>query len=327
MRVFASVVELGGFARAGVKLDMAPASVTTHVRALESRLGVRLLNRTTRRLSLTDEGRVFFDRCRTIIAEVDETEELVSASRSAPRGRLRIDVPVAVARLFLNEALPEFLQRHPEIRLEVGVTDRMVNLVAEAVDCAIRVSLAPSMDASMVAREVGSTRLVTVASPDYLAKHGAPRTPAELAAHNCVVFRSPDTGKPYDWLFQRDGQRVSLPVSGNLSFNAGHAPLDAAIAGVGLTQTLCFMAHQPVMAGRLQPVLLDWTAQGPPILCIYAHRKHVPAKVRAFVEFATRLFSSGSRWEDIRRSAERVPPPVPKGAASPGRRAGRASPR
>jgi LysR family transcriptional regulator for bpeEF and oprC len=165
MRVFANVVELGSFARAGVKLDMSPATVTTHVRSLENRLGVRLLHRTTRRLSLTDEGRLFFDRCRTIIAEVDETEELVSAARPAPRGRLRVDVPVAVAHLFLTGALPEFLQRYPDLRLEVGVTDCMVNLVAEAVDCAIRVSLAPALDASMVAREIGPTRLVTVASP------------------------------------------------------------------------------------------------------------------------------------------------------------------
>lgn len=118
------------------------------------------------------------------------------------------------------------------------------------------------------------------------------------------MFRSPDTGKPYDWLFEHDGRRRSMPVSGNLGFNAGHAALKAAIAGVGITQTLCFMAHQPILEGRLKPMLLDWTAPGPSILCIYAHRKHVPAKVRAFVDFATRLLSSSSRWTDIQRSAE-----------------------
>jgi LysR family transcriptional regulator for bpeEF and oprC len=132
-----------------------------------------------------------------------------------------------------------------------------------------------------------------------LASHATPTTPEELAAHNCIVFRSPETGKPYDWVFEREGRRLSVPVSGNVSFNAGHAALEAAIAGLGITQTLSLMAYGPILEGRLKPVLPDWSAPGPPILCIYAHRKHVPAKVRAFIEFATRLLARSSRWSEI----------------------------
>jgi LysR family transcriptional regulator, regulator for bpeEF and oprC len=300
MRIFARVAELGSFARAADALALSRPRVSEAVAGLERSLGARLLHRTTRRLALSDDGRAFYERVARIVADVDEAEALVARGRSQPRGRLRVDMPMALARLVVVPALPRLLARHPELQLEVRLENRAINLVAEGVDCAI--SYGPPSDPDLVARKVGTTHLLTCASPRYLTRRSLPRTPEALIAHNAIAFLALSTARPATWEFERAGvRRIHRPL-GNLAFNSMEACVEAARAGLGITQVLSSLAHQAIVSGSLVPVLLDWATEGPSLYMVYPPNRQQSARIRAFVEFAAGIFGEADAgWKATSR--------------------------
>jgi LysR family transcriptional regulator for bpeEF and oprC len=306
MRVFARVAELGSFARAADALELSRARASELVAGLERALGARLLHRTTRRLSLTDDGRAYYERCARILADVEEAEALVARSRASPRGRLRVELPMALARQFLVPALPQLLARHPELALEIRLENRAIDLVEEGVDCAI--SYGEPLDGDLVARRIGTTHLVTCAAPAWLARHGTPRAPAELAGHNAVAFLALATARPAEWVFERRGERVAQRPAGNLAFNSMEACVEAAATGLGVTQVLSAIAHDAIVGGRLVPVLVDWAAAGPALYLVYPPNRQLSARIRAFADFAAEVFAAADAgWRDIVATARKMP--------------------
>jgi LysR family transcriptional regulator for bpeEF and oprC len=298
MRIFARVAELGGFARAADALALSRPRVSEAVAGLERSLGARLLHRTTRHIALSDDGRAFYERVARILADVDEAEAAVARGRSLPRGRLRVDMPMALARLVVIPALPRLLERHPGIQLELLMENRAIRLITEGVDCAI--SYGQPLDSDLVARQIGTTHLVTCASPEYLAANPTPRTPESLDAHNAVAFLALATARPATWEFERAGvRRIHRPV-GNLAFNSMEACIDAAQAGLGVTQVLSSLAHRAIVSGRLLPILSDWATPGPSLYIVYPVNRQQSARIRAFVEFAIRVFAEADAgWKNI----------------------------
>lgn len=289
MEVFRWVAELGSFTRAADRLNLGKASVTTHVAQLESRLGTRLLNRTTRRLSLTDDGAAYLEHVRRVLADIEESEAALRRGRSVPRGRLRVDMPVAVGRLVVIPALPRFIAQYPELSVVASVNDQVVNIVDEGIDAAIRVG--PLPDSTFVARRVYEMRWMTCASPDYLEREGAPTKPEDLANHQCLGFYHPTERVVRDWVFERDGARVNVPPGGRVAVGSQEALLATAIAGAGIVQVPELIAKRALAAGTLQLVLEDWRRTDPlPVHVLYPQNRHLSAKVRAFTEFVMGLF-------------------------------------
>jgi LysR family transcriptional regulator for bpeEF and oprC len=289
MEVFRWVVDLGSFSRAADRLDMSRAAVTAHVAALESRLGVRLLNRTTRKLALTDDGAAYLDHVRRVLADVEETEGVLTAGRHLPRGVLRVDLPVSIGRQFVVPALPRFAAQYPELKVVAILEDRRADLIEAGIDAALRIG--PLEDSSLVARRVYEADFVACASPDYLAVHGTPQTPADLARHNCLGLYAVSRGQVLDWVFEKDGERVTFTPGGNLSISNGEALLDAAVAGAGIVMMFDMTASRWLASGALRPLLQDWQRRDRyPISVVYPQNRHLSAKVRAFSDFVAGLF-------------------------------------
>jgi LysR family transcriptional regulator for bpeEF and oprC len=289
MEVFRWVVDLGSFSRAADRLDLSKATVTAHVAALESRLGVRLLHRTTRKLALTDDGAAYLDHVRRVLADVEETEGILTAGRSLPRGVLRVDLPVSIGRQFVVPALPRFAAQYPELKVVAILEDRRADLIEAGIDAALRIG--PLEDSSLVARRVYEADFVACASPDYLAVHGTPQTPADLARHNCLGLYAVSRGQVLDWVFEKDGERVSFTPGGNLSISNGEALLDAAVAGAGIVMMFDMTASRWLASGALRPLLQDWQRRDRyPISVVYPQSRHLSAKVRAFSDFVAGLF-------------------------------------
>lgn len=289
MEVFHWVVELGGFSRAADRLGLSKASVTAHIAALESRLGVKLLNRTTRRLSLTDDGAAYLEHVRRVLADVQETETMLGAGKRVPRGVLRVEMPVPLGRQYIVPALPRFAAQYPELQVLALLEDRRTNLVGEGVDAAVR--LGPLSDSSLVARRLYAAQWGTYASPDYLALHGEPATPDDLDAHVCLGLYAVSRGEVFNWTFEKDGKRVMRTPGSRLSVSNGEAMVDAAVSGAGIVQTLDLFASRWVASGALRPILTDWQhAELYPISVVYPQGRHLSAKVRAFVDFVAGLF-------------------------------------
>ena len=297
MRVFARVVEHGSFARAAADLDIAKPTATTAVAQLEKRLGVRLLHRTTRRLSLTDEGRAFYDGCLRILQELAETEDALSGARHAPRGRLRASVPNALIYREFFPSLPRLLARCPELSVELIVTDRAVNLVEEGIDCAVRA--VPLDDSTLISRPICRVFRLTCASPQYLERHGTPRSITELERHNCIRFISPSTGRPTDWHFHRGEERLTHTPSGSFGVTSLEGAVAAAAAGIGIAQVSDLLAMPDLRSGALRPLLLEWIAPGPGLTVVYPSGRYLTAKVRAFTDFVAEVFPEGGLREEI----------------------------
>ena len=295
MRVFTRVAERGSFARAADELDISRAAASAHVAALEKHLGARLLNRTTRRVSLTSEGTDFLRRARRILEELQDAEETLRGSRSKPQGRLRVDVPVAFGRYLLLPALPEFSARYPDIELDIRFNDRVVDLVAERVDVALRVG--PLHQSGLVARRVSQMNIVTCASPSYIAAHGQPRTPDELREHRLLGVTPAGGGTP-DWTFPAPYGARRLKLHFAMQFNAAEAPLIAAAAGLGITHTADLLVAEYVARGELKLILQEYVQPGPPISLVYPSAGHQSARVRVFSDFAGDLMR---RWSDVVR--------------------------
>lgn len=289
MRVFTRVVEAGGFTKAAESLRMPKATVTTLIQNLEAHLRVRLLHRTTRRVSVTADGAAYYERAVRILAEVEETETALTRSSVNPKGRLRVDVPGSLGRLVIIPALPQFFERYADIELDLGCGDRPVDLLEEAVDCVVRGG--ELADSSLVARRVGEMYMVTCASPDYLARYGMPQRPEDLERHVAINYFHPKTGKLLDFDFTRDGEQTRIMLRHLVAVNDSDAYVAAGLAGLGILQAPLFMVQDHVAAGRLELVLCRWVPDSLPLYVVYPQNRHLSAKVRAFVEWIAELFA------------------------------------
>jgi LysR family transcriptional regulator for bpeEF and oprC len=289
MEVFRWVVDLGSFSRAADRLDLSKATVTAHVAAIENRLGVRLLNRTTRKLSLTEDGSAYLEHVRRVLADVQETEDMLSNARGTPRGRLRVDMPVTLGRQHIVPALPRFAAQYPDIEVVATLDDRRIDLVEEGVDVALRMGALE--DSSFIAKRIYSSGYVVCASPDYLAIHGTPATPEDLVAHRCLGFYNAATRRVIEWPFERNGERFSLVPRGMLTVSNAEALVDAALGGAGIICTLEMIVSRQLASGELVPVLEDVrTSLQVAISAIYPQNRHLSPKVRVFVDFVAGLF-------------------------------------
>lgn len=288
MQVFVRVVDSNSFSRAADSLNLPRATVTTAVQQLENLLQVRLLNRTTRRISLTPDGAAYYERCARILADLEEAETSFRDVSRGPRGRLRIDVPAPVGRLVLIPRMCEFNQRYPDIELAIGMGDRPVDLVRESVDCVIRIG--ELQDSSLVGRRIGTMETLTCASPDYIERYGEPQSLDELAQHRAVHHFSSRTGRIYELDFTVNERVTEVKVPSKVSVNDGDAYVTCGLQGFGLIQPPRFMVQQHLQSGALREVLPQWRPSSMPISVVYPHNRHLSPKVRAFVNWVAELF-------------------------------------
>ena len=281
MNVFCKVVELGSFAAAAERLNISTSATSRMVSQLEALLNARLLNRTTRRISLTEDGRGYYERSLQLLTDLDEAEELVGSASVALRGTLRLTAPVSLGVWHLAPAIAEFSQLHPQLKFDISLSDQQSDLVEEGLDLAIRVGALGSQN--MVARPIGQARLMACAAQDYLNARGTPLTPAELTSHQCLTYAY--ASESHVWTFVKDGEKLPIRVSGAIHANNGLLLRELAAQGMGITIAPDFILQVGVNEGRLVEILQDWT---PPPLTIYAaypSRKHLSAKVRGFANF------------------------------------------
>jgi DNA-binding transcriptional LysR family regulator len=280
MQAFVTVADHKGFAPAARKLGLSASAVTRMVAALEERVGARLLQRTTRSVMLTDAGERFLERARRILADVEEAEGAVQAERTQPTGRLVVSAPLGFGRRHVTPLMSTYLKRYPDVAGDLRLSDRMVNLVEEGIDIAVRIGHLP--DSSLVARAVGDMRRMVVASPDYLAAHGEPHHPSEIAAHRTVHFGALSAAP--DWRFVEDGREVRVACAPRFTTNSADAAIYHAEQGGGLTRVLAYQAAEGLASGRLKAVLVDYEIAPLPIHLVYPTSRLLSAKVRAFVD-------------------------------------------
>lgn len=292
MAVFVRVAELGSFSSAARQLGLSKSAVSKHVTALEERLGVRLINRTTRRLALTEVGAVYRDFCARIVQDVEEAELVAGRHAVEPRGRLKVNAPMTFGSLHLGPLLPDFLARFPKIEVELTLNDRFVDLVEEGYDVAVRVGRLA--DSSLIARRFATARFVCAASARYLDRNGRCLDPDDLARHNCLSYSY--RPQPEDWQFSRGEERRTVRVRGNLSANNGDALRAAACAGLGVVYLPDFILSQDVAAARLMRLLEGWQAPEIPIHAVFPPQRHPSAKLRAFVDFLVERLGRRDGW-------------------------------
>jgi len=297
MAAFVRVVEEGGFSAAARVLGVTPSAVSKLIGRLEDRLGARLLHRTTRSFNVTHEGVAFYQRSVRILRDIEEAEDAIIQSRSAPRGTLKVNAAVAFATHQIVPLLPEFLELYPELHIELTVTDRVVDLIEEGVDVAIRIGA--RVDSSLISRQLAEDRRLICAAPSYIDRHGAPRTPDELADHNCLAWMA-NQGGLNDWPFAGPDGPYTVTVSGNAEVNSGETLHEMALAGLGLARMAEFRVGDDIKSGRLVPVLLDHHRAEPlPIHVVYPHRRHLLPKVRSFVDFLAWRFTPVPPWRAL----------------------------
>jgi DNA-binding transcriptional LysR family regulator len=288
MRVFCSVIEAGGFAAAAERLGQSTSAVSRHVAQLEAQLNVRLLNRTTRRMSPTDAGFAYFERCTQLLADLDETEASVSGEARRPRGRLRLTAPIALATLRLAPAFASFAEAYPEITLDIVLSDGLADFAEEGLDLAIRVGRVGSDN--LVARRIGESALLTAAAPAYLARAGTPQTPEELSRHACLTYAFAAGGN--QWPFSDDqGEALNVRVGGPVHANNGMLLAELAAAGSGVVFAPCFILQPLIARGQLVRLFADRAATRLPIQVVYPTRRHLSAKVQAMAAFLADWFA------------------------------------
>ena len=290
MLAFTRVVELTSFTKAAASLNLPKATLSAQVLALEKRLNVKLLNRTTRHVSVTQDGAAYYERAVRLLGELEETEAAISSAAATPKGRLRVDMPGSLGRRVIVPALPDFFARYPEIDLEVGCSDRPVDLLQEGVDCVIRGG--EILDESLVARRIGNYQLVTCATPAYLAKFGTPQVPADLERHMLVHFFFSKTGKVYPFEYIVDGVKTTAQSRQRLALNDADACIAAGLAGLGIVQMPLFLVPEYIDSGQLQIVLGAYPSITKPMYVLYPQNRHLSTKVRAFVEWTAELFAT-----------------------------------
>ncbi|HEX2492984.1 MAG TPA: LysR family transcriptional regulator [Steroidobacter sp.] len=286
---FAKVVEAHSFVAAAQTLGMSPSAISKAVSRLEERLGARLLNRTTRSLSLTDLGASFYERCREALLQLDHAENEVTEARGIARGRLRVDVPSSLGRRIVVPALPRFIQQNPGLTVQMSMNDRVIDLVQEGVDAAVRVGRLS--DSSLIARRVGSFRGLTCASPEFIARVGMPTTPDDLKPEHCIAMFKLGSNLIRPWIFKKGGVEKSVAAMAPLSFSDPESAVAAAVGGAGFVRSLDFAVEAQVAAGLLQPLLEDWNEDAMwPVSIVYPQHRQATAKIKAFTEFLTGLF-------------------------------------
>lgn len=293
MTVFVTAVDAGNFSAAARVLGLTPSAVSKQISRLESRLGARLLNRSTRRTSLTDVGRDFYERSRLILAEIDEAERAVGHASDEPRGTLRVTASISFGQRQIVPLVPEFVAPFPDVRVDMVVSDRVIDMVDEGIDVAVRVS-APA-DSALIARQLVPDRRVVCAAPEYLAAHGTPTTPEELVAHNALIY---STVYSDTWRFGGSSGPTAVRVSSNFAANSGEAIRDLALQGAGIARLATFLVGPDIKAGRLIELLPDWhDPQQNIIHAVYPSRRLVPPSTRAFVDFLVEKLTPVPPWE------------------------------
>lgn len=285
MQAFVAVADLQGFAPAARKLGLSPSGVTRLIAALEDRLGARLLQRTTRSVTLTDAGARYLERTRRILADVEEAESSAEGEQTRPGGRLVVSAPVGFGRLHVSPVMSAYLKRYPEVSADLRLSDRMINLVEDGVDLAVRIGHLP--DSTLVGRHVGEMRRIVVAAKQYLKRRGEPKTPEAIASHDTIQFGAM-TAAP-DWRFVENGREIRVPVVPRFSSNSADAAIGYAEDGGGLTRVLAYQAAASLKAGRLKIVLAKFEQPPLPIHIVYPTSRLLSAKVRTFVDLVTEI--------------------------------------
>lgn len=313
---YVRVVEAHSFVAAAQSLGMSPSAISKAVSRLEDRLGARLLNRTTRSLSLTDVGASFYERCREALSQLDHAESEVSESRGVPRGRLRVDVPVSLGRRIIVPALPRFIAQYPEISVNMSMNDRVIDLVQEGIDAALRVG--HLSDSSLVARRIGQLRGVTCASPEFIERYGLPKDPTELPPEHCLQMFKPANNQTREWVFRKGDVEHTIMPTARLAFSDPESAVAAAVSGAGFVRTLDFTAEAQIASGLLRPVLEDWNDEAYwPVSVVYPQHRQPTAKIRAFIDFVSGLFPQTESAATARPAAPRASATRTQSSAQP----------
>lgn len=284
IRGFARVVEAGNFTRAADSLDMPNTSLSKLVQDLEAHLGVRLLQRTTRRVTVTPEGQVYYDKTLRLLHDLEDIDTSFNVARTKPKGHLRIDVGGSTARDVLIPALPDFMARYPEIRIDLGVSDRSVDMVGDNVDCVIRGG--PLDNSSLIARRLGDAGMVTCATPGYLKQYGVPAYPDEIKnGHKLVAYVATQNGRAVPLRFMVDGEKREIKVEHRIGVNESNSHMAAGLAGLGIIQTFAYCAGPALQAGDLVEILKPWRPPAYPFHVVYPHNRHVTHRLRVFIDW------------------------------------------
>jgi LysR family transcriptional regulator, regulator for bpeEF and oprC len=290
MQLFVRVVETGALSRAADSLQLPKATATTLIQRLEADLGVRLLERTTRRVTVTADGRAYYERCVALLGELQDTEDNLRRRHTSPRGRLRVDVPTLMARLVIVPALPGFFARYPDIELALASSDQQANLAEEGIDCAVWSGALE--DSAWVARRVGHLYFATCAAPSYLAARGRPVHPDDLARHRCINRFRPRSGRTEDWVYSKNGSRVVASLPGQVALEDENSYLAAVEAGLGVGRIPAFVLKEAMERGSLDMVLGDWLPDPAPIHVVYPRSHHLSGKLRVFVDWIADLLAN-----------------------------------
>jgi len=293
MNIFVCVVDRGSFTAAAEKQGLSRAQVSKVVRQLETHLGTRLLNRTTRKISLTETGRSYYEGCKTVLNDIDEIESVAGEQTVMPYGTLTISAPNSFGVLHLRKAIPEYIKQYPRVKIVLSLTDRFIDVVAEGFDVGIRI--ASLEDSSLIARKIAPCKQAFCASPDYLEKKGIPKVPIDLAIHSCLTY-SNDL-KPENWILHGAEGAQSIKVSGPVCSDNGDILKEAAIAGLGITSLPTFIVGPDIKSGRLQQVLAEYCRPEISIYAVYPSRRYLSAKVRTFVDFLAGYFGDSPEWD------------------------------
>jgi LysR family transcriptional regulator for bpeEF and oprC len=287
MEVFARVVETHSFSKAAEMLQLPRGTVSNLIQALEQHVGVRLLNRTTRQVSVTEDGALYYERCVRILSEISDADSSLSNKRSNPSGTIRVDTSGTVARALLLPALDDFHRQYPLIDVRLGLADRNIDLIQDGVDCVIRMGVLE--ESSLVGRRIGNARIVTCASPSYLQAYGTPATPDELSTHRAVNYVSSRTGKVFPFEFEIGGERIRIPMKSLLTVNDGSTYITAGVLGYGIIQPSRYLVSEFLAQGQLQEILASYQTQPVPLSIVYPHREHLSSRVRVFTEWVIAL--------------------------------------
>jgi LysR family transcriptional regulator, regulator for bpeEF and oprC len=292
--IFLRSAQYQSFSEAARQLSMSPSAVSRAVARLEEDLGIRLLQRTTRSLTLTEDGTKYFERCQQILDELEAAELEIKQSRSIPTGTLRLNLSIAIGKMYIAPRLPEFALQYPDLKLNVSFSDRLSDMVEEGIDATVRVGM--STDSSLMMQGMAMTYAVTCAAPSYLKQAGTPSKPEEIADHRCVNFVLPQTRREIEWKFKRAGKEISLPINSYLQFDYAEALLMAACQGAGIIQAPKYIVAGAIAKGELQPILMEYRSpESKPISIVYPQKKYLSAKVQVFIEFMTALMGDLKR--------------------------------
>jgi len=293
LNIFVKVVETGGFSAAARALGLSKSQVSKQVSRLEDRLGVRLLQRTTRKMSLTEEGGAFYDRARQILDDIIDAEDAVTHLSATPKGTLRISMPTIFGNRHLMPLLPEFMKLYPDLKIETDLNDRVVDVVNDQFDLAVRITVLP--DLSLIAKKLAPVRMVVCASPDYWAKNGTPGTPEDLKDHQCLLYTNLTTRN--EWHFhEKGGRHMRIKINGGFRSNNDDSLRAAALAGLGVFYGPAYVLSEDICSNRLEPVLADYVKQDLNMYIVYPNKQYLSSKVRAFVDFLTEHFGPEPYW-------------------------------